>query len=43
MPFNGKAARFNYKSKDKCPDPGTYEKGNNSWNKRTYNILFAEI
>jgi len=43
VPFNGKATRFNYKSKEKRPDPGTYETGNNCWNKRTYNILFAEI
>lgn len=43
--FGAKAERFNYKAQVKNnPGPGKYHDPNfNPWNKRTYNILFAEI
>lgn len=39
--FNVKADRFNYKTEG-TPGPGQYGNGG-SWNKKTFNILFAEI
>ena len=44
-PFNSKARRFEYKTNkvNLAPGPGNYHDNGNTWNKRTYNILFAEI
>jgi len=41
--FNVKADRFNYKN-ETTPGPGEYRKNKgNTWNKKTFNILFAEL
>jgi len=42
--FNVKEQRFNYKT-EKTPGPGDYSdtKVGNNWNKKTFNILFAEL
>ena len=39
-----KAQRFNYNN-EKTPGPGHYSelKEGNNWNKKTFNILFAEL
>lgn len=43
-PFNAKSDRFRYVPKAKEPGPGQYyDTSINPWNKRTYNIQFAEI
>lgn len=42
-PFHSRERRFNY-SADNNPGPGEYYDGMNpQWNKRTFNIIFAEI
>ncbi|EGR32246.1 hypothetical protein IMG5_090950 [Ichthyophthirius multifiliis] len=42
--FLTKAERFNYKDKNQAPPPGTYfDEQQNLWNKRTYNIHFADF
>lgn len=44
-PFLSTDKRFKYKVKDKMPAPGEHQDLDHitSWNKRTFNILFAEI
>jgi hypothetical protein len=40
--FSSDEQRFPQEIKNLSPGPGEY-KESNQWNKRTYNILFAEI
>lgn len=43
--FNVKSQRFSY-NKEATPGPGHYsglKQGKSSWNKKTFNILFAEL
>ena len=43
--FNVKAQRFNYNT-EATPGPGHYSEtkgAKNNWNKKTFNILFAEL
>jgi hypothetical protein len=44
-PFLSTDKRFKYKGKERSPAPGEHQDLNHlsSWNKRTFNILFAEI
>ena len=41
-PFNSHQPRLTEVRRD-IPGPGEYEMNGDEWNKRTYNILFADI